>query len=387
VHPKFIDRLVRRLSGGASAERAELGGDLARAIELWMRAGAVDEAARVMVLRGDAEPDPRLRLQHYPQPPATATARSEISRTARTKKARLTISLAGERVVSSAIRRDLVEAGQALEDAGEFADAADAYARGGDTDAEARALAKGGDVDRLEDVLAREQVDARRGRHAHDTHADIDGLILAGQRREALRIAEASPDDAIARSRASRLRGARLLGPVVRVTLRGDRLSIVLGDEVVIGRTEGAITVASSALSRRHARLAREDGHVVVSDLGSHNGTQLRGQDIALPVVVDEALGLTLGGQVPLRLEPSAALAGATAIEVGGARYVAPLGETRLGVGEWQLSGAADGWVELVTGSTPAFAGGMTLADRVTLLRGDAISSERGGAPVLVVGD
>jgi hypothetical protein len=280
-----------------------------------------------------------------------------------------------------------VEAGHALEEAGEFTEAADAYALARDTEAEARALAKGGDVERLEDVLVREQVHTRLGRQAHEIHADIDGLTLAGQRREALRLADTSPDDPLARSRAARLRGARVAGPVVRLTLRGERMVLVLGSEVTIGRTEGAITVASSALSRRHAQLLRVDGHVVVSDLGSRNGTQLRGLDLAHPLRIDEAVSLTMGALVPLKLAPSELLPSATTIEVAGERYVATLGEARLGVGEWELSAAGDGWVELVTRGTPAFAAGMALADRVTLLRGDAVSSQRDGSTELRVDD
>ena len=101
----FFDRLVRRLSGSGAAERAELAGDLGRAIQLWMDAGAVDDAARVMLLRGDAEPDPKARLQHYTQAAATATVGSETQKTARIKRAQLTVALADGSAVSSALRR------------------------------------------------------------------------------------------------------------------------------------------------------------------------------------------------------------------------------------------------------------------------------------------
>ena len=37
------------------AQKAELRGDVPKAIELWVQAGKPDEAARLMVTRGDAE--------------------------------------------------------------------------------------------------------------------------------------------------------------------------------------------------------------------------------------------------------------------------------------------------------------------------------------------
>jgi hypothetical protein len=215
-------------------------------------------------------------------------------------------------------------------------------------------------------------------------HAEVDALIADGRRREALALAEASPDDPAAFSRASRLRGARTSGPVVRLVVHAQRLAVVLGEEVTIGRAEASITVASSALSRKHALLWRRGGRFVVRDLGTRNGTQLRGLAIPDPLEIAEGVALTLGGGVPLRLEPSNVLAGALAIDVAGERYVAPLGEAKLGLGTWRLAQGADGWVELLTDGGPqVFLGDMVMTSRVTLLRGDALSCERGGEVVI----
>jgi hypothetical protein len=153
---------------------------------------------------------------------------------------------------------------------------------------------------------------------------------------------------------------------------------------VTIGRTEATLNVTSSALSRTHASLAREGGRILLRDLGSRNGTQLRGQNIPEQLEVLDAVSLTLGSEVSLRLAPSTAVEGALAIEVAGEHYVAPLGEATVGVGSWQLLETEDGWVELVTeGGPPAFTGGMRLVSRVTLLRGDSFSRERVGNAVL----
>src|SRR5580700_2473597 len=123
----LFDRLLRRRGALSDARRAELRGDLPRAAELWAEAGRLDEVARIMLLRGDAEPDPRQRLQHYTQAVATAPARSRVAKQARVKRASLTIALAGDGTVSAAMRKDLLEAARDLEDLGEADRAAEAY--------------------------------------------------------------------------------------------------------------------------------------------------------------------------------------------------------------------------------------------------------------------
>jgi hypothetical protein len=159
----------------------------------------------------------------------------------------------------------------------------------------------------------------------------------------------------------------------------------VLGTEVVVGRV-AAISVASAALSRQHLTIARRGNDVVVRDLGSRNGTLLRGLTLVGEAIVGDAIEVRLGKEVPLVVRPSTELPGAVALEIAGARYVAPLGPARLGIGAWLLERGTDGWVELRTDDDPpAFAGALRLAPRVTLLRGDAMSQERGGLAVLRV--
>jgi hypothetical protein len=381
---RFFERVWRRVSGGDDAERAELAGDLPRAIRLWMAGGATDEAARVMTLRGDAEADPKARLQHYTQAAATATTGSATEKMARAKRARLTVALAQDGTMSAALRQDVVAAAKDLEEAGDAAAAAAAYALAGDTEGEARALASGGEVERLEDLLTRDQALETRERHAHEMHTEVDALTAIGRRRQALLLAERIPDDPQTRSRALRLTGARVTGPIVRIRRGEERLALVLGATVTIGRSEATLNVTSSALSRRHASLTREGGRIVLRDLGSRNGTQLRGQNIPAELEVSAPVSLTLGSEVRLDLTPSATFDGALAIELAGEHYVAPLGPAKLGVGTWYLRDAADGWAELVTeGGPPAFSDGLVLASPITLLRGDAFSCERVGNAVL----
>jgi hypothetical protein len=262
---------------------------------------------------------------------------------------------------------------------------------------------QGGDIDRLEELLDRDRRQSRDERVRQDAHGELDRLLEGGRRREALARAEAlvaaSPEDAMALDRLKTIRARRTTGPCVTIDLRGVRVQLVLGDEVVVGRDgtsaaeprrgrhqEGAITVPSHAISRRHLAIARTADAICARDLGSRNGTELRGMRIAgpIPVAMNDGLELKLGGEVPLRLSAATDLAGALTIEVGGMRYVAPLGPARLGIGAWRLEVSDDGWLELVTDEDPpAYLGQTRLDARIALLSGDAISAERGEASVL----
>ena len=68
----------------------------------------------------------------------------------------------------------------------------------------------------------------------------------------------------------------------------GDRFDIpVEADSVVIGRSASAdVSIADRFLSRRHARLYRQDDDWFIEDLGSRNGTLVNGLRISGPTVV-----------------------------------------------------------------------------------------------------
>ncbi len=217
-------------------------------------------------------------------------------------------------------------------------------------------------------------------------------LASSGRRREALVAAEkwlATHDDAALRDRASMIKARRALGPIAQVWIRGKAAPIVLGDDIVIGRTEGTLRIPSQAVSRQHVRIAREAGVVVVRDLGSRNGTQLRGMNIAGAMPVGDGVELTLGKEVRVRVAKAehADLDDAVVIELGGSTYVAPLGPARISGVAWELACGSDGWISLVT-RADAFFGDLKLADQITLVVGDIVTSERGGPEVLrVVGE
>jgi tetratricopeptide (TPR) repeat protein len=384
----FFDKLFGKGRQVAAARSAELRGDLAKAAELFGEAGLPDDAARVILLRGEGETDARARLQFYAQAARLAPDGTPTQKEARTKRAELLLALAGDAAISAVAKHEVIEAARDLEAVGEPLRAAEAYARAGDKESEARALQAAGDVERLEFLLSMEQNKERVSRARDDRAKDVDMLLASGRRREALAALEellaATPDDAPLRERANGVRTRKVTAPVVVLEVTGERVVVVLGDEVVIGRTDGAIKVSSNAVSRQHLRIGREGGDVVVRDLESRNGTQLRGINLAGALAVKDGLDLKLGKEVPLRLAPSKRIEGAIEIDVAGEKYVACLGPARLPLPGLELAAGADGWVELISkGGSHAYLGEVELVGRATLLVGDALATSRGGEPVI----
>src|SRR4051794_1904971 len=109
------------------ARAAELRGDLVKAAELFGQAENSAEVARVMVLRGEAEPDARARLLLYTQASKLAPEGSETNKSARLKRAELLLALAGDAAVSAVARHEIVEAAKDLEAIGEPLKAAEAF--------------------------------------------------------------------------------------------------------------------------------------------------------------------------------------------------------------------------------------------------------------------
>ena len=85
-------------------------------------------------------------------------------------------------------------------------------------------------------------------------------------------------------------------GALVFRLIWGDREITLHRGENVIGRDDGAILwIDDNSVSRRHARIVVDGEEAVLEDLGSKNGTLLRGERIESPVrLVDEDL-ITIG--------------------------------------------------------------------------------------------
>ncbi|WP_394822393.1 FHA domain-containing protein [Pendulispora albinea] len=384
-----FDRIFGKGGYAQVARRAELRGDLARAAELWGLAGLPEETARVMILRGDAEVDPIIRRQHYLQAKSIAPDDHPVRAEARRKHALLTLSMAKDGAFSSARRQELLAAAQELEELAEPLQAADAYRLAADEEGEARALTQAGEIEKLESLLASEQDRQRRERARQQMAAEMDMMVAGGRRREALSAGQTwvatDSEDRMLRERCDTLRARRTKGSILRAVVEGHERLIAFGTEIVLGRTEGEILVASHAVSRRHLRIVREGSETFVMDVGSRNGTQLRGMRIAGRLAVGEGLELRLGNELPVRLSPAAEIEGATAVEVAGRRYLLPFGPAKLPVGDWQLEQGESEWIDLVTGEPRAFLGDAVLAARATLLVGDRIGRARGGPCVLEI--
>ncbi|WP_224245347.1 FHA domain-containing protein [Hyalangium gracile] len=106
-------------------------------------------------------------------------------------------------------------------------------------------------------------------------------------------------------------------------------------EEITIGRQEGnTIRLTERNVSRRHARLMRLNGHVVVEDLGSSNGTRINGERISGQSPVKDG-DLIQIGDYDLALQSDAAVAAAPRAAARPAPAPAP-----------QDSGDADGHSE-----------------------------------------
>jgi hypothetical protein len=369
----------------SAARQAELRGDLPRAIALFSRAGANAEVARIMLLRAEAEPDPKARLQHYVQAANIAPPADPQRKIAQIRRAQMMTLLVKGGPLSAASRADLLQAARDLEELGEAADAAEAFKLAGDHESEARALAAAGKIEELETLLDHEQAERRKSRTQRTRLEEIDLASATGRRREAVAIATDIRDESsgAARIRAEAIRTKQLLGDVVRVEIAGKKARFVIGDEVVIGRTEGQIQIASHAVSRKHLRIARRGDDIFVSDLQSRNGTTMRGVAIGGEIAIGSGIDVSLGNEVSIRVAPSNDFSGAVVIDAGGSSYVAMLGPTKIGIGDWELRIGAERWVDLVFASPVAYLGDIVLSSPVALLVGDEISSARHAEPVL----
>jgi DNA-binding winged helix-turn-helix (wHTH) protein len=87
--------------------------------------------------------------------------------------------------------------------------------------------------------------------------------------------------------------GARLLVRPEFELVWGDRAFPLSEGENVIGRAgEAAVSIASSRVSRQHARIVVAGGEAVLEDLGSKNGTLVQGKRIegARPLVAGDEI-------------------------------------------------------------------------------------------------
>lgn len=87
-------------------------------------------------------------------------------------------------------------------------------------------------------------------------------------------------------------------GPVCALVVGGREIAIHDGENV-LGRAEDAVVwINSSKASRRHARILVREGGAILEDLGSKNGTFLRGRRIEQPSPLDDGDEICVGDVV-----------------------------------------------------------------------------------------
>jgi FHA domain len=383
----FFDRFVSKSrTEGRRAKEArakEIAGELAAAVDLYQEAGLPDEAARVLLLRADAERSAEKRIALFALAAYTAQS-DDIRRRARGRKALVAFDVLRGRG-GSFMKSEVLAVARELEEAGELDPAADAYALAGDNESEVRVLTAAGAIERLEERLRATEAATRAERDLELTLRKIADLDRTAERRAALDLALGTlgrrDDDRVAdAARAIRARLTR--GPVVELSVDEALRRYALGDEVTVGRGDSTLIIASRAVSRRHLRVARTAAGVVVEDLGTRNGTLLAGARLTAPVPVGAGLDLELGGEVPCSVHPVAGEGDLYEVIVAGTPYVAPLGP--LSVGGWLVEHEAvrdESYVVLRTppGVDRPYLGEFQLAARVELCQGDEIRASRGG--------
>ena len=137
--------------------------------------------------------------------------------------------------------------------------------------------------------------------------------------------------------------------------------------------------MASPAISRKHLLVRRGTSGPEALDAGSSNGTTLAGASVDVPVSVGDGIELLLGGEVSVAVSP---WQGGVRVAVGQRVVYAPLGPLELE--GWRVAPGTDDWLELEA-RTAAYLGALRVDARIELCRGDTLTREPGGKPVLEV--
>lgn len=374
-----------------AAREAELAGDLAAAVQSWMDAGKSQEAARVLVVRASAAVDLEQRFAFLVRARDLAPPGSTESHDAVTMLADLVVARTGSAALSAASRHELSMVAGDLERIGEHARAAELFQRSGDTEGRARNLAMSGGVDELDDALAHEAFTERLENQQAKNVLDAEAAAAGGNRREASRlllqcVLAAPQDETVARAHHELL--ARRLGSSSAIfRYRGQSYTALFDEEIVIGRADVTICLSSPVVSKRHLRLARSGDEIMFEDLNTRGGTQYRGVRVNAALPLRQPVELDLAGTVRVSLARSTHFERAVEIAIAGTLYVAALGPLHVGSEEgvaWTVGRAADGWLELHTSAEhPAYRRGILQDSPVTLLRGDALTVTREGAPLI----
>jgi hypothetical protein len=374
----------------AEARRHERAGDLEGAVEAYLAAGLPNGAARVLMLRADAEPSAAKRLAFCEQAAQLATI-EKLHQQARHRRALIELDVL-RADDGSVLASELVDVARRLEACGELGRAAQAYLRACETEEAVRVLTQLGVMEEIGDIFTFER-DTWTEQKVDAILQHVTELDAAAERYHALRLVRAmlceiydAPEThrnyaaharrLVAAARA--IRAQLLSSPVVDLEIDGLVRRCVLGSEVIIGREDCTLVSWSSRVSRHHLRIARGPDGVFVEDLETSNGTRFAdGTPLTGRVVVRAPLVVWLA-DAPCAIEPAPSGIFITLSEAR--RYFAPVGD--LVVSGWRIGYDATGpCVRLVTPRSSArpHLGLQPMSAQIELSRGDAFSTEPGG--------
>lgn len=369
----------------------ELAGDLAGAVEAYVEADLVDEAARVLLVRADAERDAEKKLAFCASAVELATDPA-LQTKARARKALLGFDLLKGKG-GALLTSEVLSLAHELEEAGELERAADAFAMAGDQEGEVRALTAAGAIERLEERLRVSETAVKSENERLGVLRRVSDLDRTAERREALATCDtwlAKHHDEKIAAAAMAIRARLLRGPIIDLVVDGERMRFALGEEITIGRGDATILVGARAVSRQHVRIFRGPSGLTVEDLGTRNGTTLAGARLAGAVAIGDGLTIKLGGEIPcsLSIVPATSAHGPlVSVSVGGDRYLAAIGALTLF--GWEIVERHDGGASFVAVRTPAamsppIVGEYQVAREVELCAGDALAESRGARPRVV---
>ena len=103
-------------------------------------------------------------------------------------------------------------------------------------------------------------------------------------------------------------------GPEVGMEYVLDKADLFLGRDI-----SNDLVINDAEVSRKHARLVKEGSTYRIEDLGSTNGTFIRGQRLAAPLLLNPGETITLGEKIVLRFEVVSSDPNATVVAQRGA--------------------------------------------------------------------
>jgi tetratricopeptide (TPR) repeat protein len=363
-------RAVAAEAAGEYAEAARyyaLSGERARvaAMHLLRAERAKDVGDEIAALRdalrwADADPDTRVSAQRRLGTALLARGRAEG-------------------IATEKDREQLGEAARALEDAGDFRAAGEAWELTGAEDDAVRAYGKGGLVDKMEEVLARDEKRSRSARREKGAFEEYE-LHLAGGDRESARSAlalavAAAGEKGEYRRLLDDLDLRRLTGGVVSLRPRSGSTTTVLAaaPRLTLGRDPASdIPLRSGGVSRAHAELRLHEGRFYLRDTDSRHGTLIGGMPVIGEVPLEDTGRFTLGPDCELdwRREPDLLV-----LEVlrGLDRGLAVLyGPKPLPLGEGHVS--FEGGRPYLTATLPLRLHGARTTGRIQLIRRDLVA-------------